>query len=95
MFRKPTTPSLPIISKKKASNVHSSPEKPNKLRKEDQAVQTSLSGEIFGNSFGNRRDCGTQTEPLKRILTAKAVKKLRDGNIDTKSVSKEKVVFDT
>lgn len=94
MFRKPTTPSLPIISKRKSSDVHLSPAQPKKLRKEDQAVQTSLGGEHFGNSFGSRRDCGTQTDPLKRILTTKTVKKFRDGNVDTKIVSKEKVVFD-
>lgn len=94
MFRKPTTPSLPIISKRKSSDVHLSPAQPKKLRKEDQAVQTPLSGENFGNSFGSRRDCGTQTDPLKRILTTKTVKKFRDGNVDTKIVSKEKVLFD-
>lgn len=38
MFRKqPTTPSLPIISKRKSSDVHLSPAQPKQLRKEDQA----------------------------------------------------------
>uniref|UniRef100_A0A8W8HNW3 Peptidase A2 domain-containing protein n=1 Tax=Magallana gigas TaxID=29159 RepID=A0A8W8HNW3_MAGGI len=43
MFRKPTTPLLPIISKQKSSDVHLSPAQPKTLRKEDQSVQTSLS----------------------------------------------------
>lgn len=53
-----------------------------------------MSGENFGNSLGSKMDCGTQTKPLKRILTTKNVKKFRDGNVDTKIAFKEKVVFD-
>lgn len=57
-------------------------------------MQTSLSCENFRNPLVNRRDCGTQTDPFKRVLTTKTVNKFRDGNVDTKIVSKEKGVFD-
>lgn len=47
MFWKPTTPSLPKISKRKASDAHLSPAHPKKLKKEDQGVQISVSDENF------------------------------------------------
>lgn len=94
IFRKPTTPSLPKISKQKASDAHLSPSHPKKLKTEDQAVQTSVSDENFGNLFGKQKGLWNSTDPLKRILTTKSVKKFRDVNVDTKIVSKEKVVFD-
>lgn len=46
-----------------------------------------MNGKNVEKSFVSRKE--TQTEPLKKILTTKAVKKFRDGNVDTKIVSKK------
>lgn len=77
MFWKPTMLSLPIVNKRNALDVNLSPAHPKKIRKDVE------------KSFVSRKDCETQTEPLKKILTTKAVKKFRDGNVDTKIVSKK------
>lgn len=89
MFWKPTMPALPIVNKRNALDVNLSPAHPKKIRKDDQSLQVPVNGKNVEKSFVSREDCETQTEPLKKILTTKAVKKFRDGNVDTKIVSKK------
>lgn len=83
--RKPTTPSLLVISNQKASDVYLSPAHPKMLRKEDQTVQTIVSGGDFWNSYESRRDCGTRTDPLKRMLTVKEFQRWK-WNVNMRSV---------
>lgn len=54
MFWKPTMLSLPIVNKRNALDVNLSPAHPKKIRKDVE------------KSFVSRKDCETQTEPLKK-----------------------------
>ncbi|XP_056002749.1 RE1-silencing transcription factor-like [Ostrea edulis] len=81
LFRKPTKPSLPVSLKRKADVVPPVPEKKTK----DQAVPV--------NAIERKRDMGTQTDPVRRIVKTKTVKKFRKGSVDTKIISEEKVVY--
>lgn len=66
MFWKPTMLSLPIVNKRNALDVNLSPAHPKKIRKDDQSLQVTVNGKNVEKSFVSKKDCETQTEPLKK-----------------------------
>lgn len=68
MFWKPTMPLLPIVNKRNALDVNLSPAHPKKIRKDDQSLQVTVNGKNVEKSFVSRKDCETQTEPLKKEM---------------------------